>query len=143
MSKDLFIMMREEEISTSNFLPTKKEIQLSSKKFAEKLIANGNPEELFAQALRLSESLNIITDILKKSLPSENFEAFGLKGTFRSGGDSINYSEDEIYAALKFDIDNRVKLLKLAIKQPVIDSYGNDVTKVSTTPRKSSLAISF
>jgi pantoate kinase len=143
MSKDLFIMMREEEISTSNFLPTKKEIQLSSKKFAEKLIANGNPEELFAQALRLSESLNIITDILKKSLPNENFEAFGLKGTYRSGGDSINYSEDEIYVALKVDIDNRVELLKLAIKQPVIDGYGNDVPKVSTTPRKSSLAISF
>lgn len=143
MSKDLFIMMREEEISTSNFLPTKKEIQLSSKKFAEKLIANGNPEELFAQALRLSESLNIITDILKKSLPNENFEAFGLKGTFRSGGDTINYSEDEIYATLKVDIDNRVELLKLAIKQPVIDGYGNDVPKVSTTPRKSSLAISF
>jgi pantoate kinase len=143
MSKDLFIMMREEEISTSNFLPTKKEIQLSSKKFAEKLIANGNLEELFAQALRLSESLNIITEVLKKSLPNENFEAFGLKGTFRSGGDSINYSEDEIYAALKVDIDNRVELLKLALKQPVIDGYLNDVPKVSTTPRKSSLAISF
>ena len=143
MSKDLFIMMREEEISTSNFLPTKKEIQLSSKKFAEKLIANGNLEELFAQALRLSESLNIITEVLKKSLPNENFEAFGLKGTFRSGGDSINYSEDEIYAALKVDIDNRVELLKLALKQPVIDGYLNYVPKVSTTPRKSSLAISF
>jgi pantoate kinase len=143
MSKDLFIMMREEEISTSNFLPTKKEIQLSSKKFAEKLIANGNLEELFAQALRLSESLNIITEVLKKSLPNENFEAFGLKGTYRSGGDTINYCDDEIYAALKVDLDNRVELLKLAIKQPVIDAYGNDVPKVSTTPRKSSLAISF
>jgi pantoate kinase len=143
MSKDLFLMMREEEISTSNFLPTKKEIHLSSKNFAEKLIANGNPEELFAQALRLSESLNIITEVLKKSLPDENFEAFGLKGTFRSGGDTVNYSEDHIYSALKVDLENRVELLKLAIKQPVIDAYGNDVPKVSTTPRKSSLAISF
>jgi hypothetical protein len=143
MSKDLFLMIREEEISTSNFLPTKKEIQLSSKKFAEKIIDYGNKEELFAQALRLSESLNVITDILKKSLPEENFEAFGLKGTYRSGGDSINYSEDEIYASLKCDLDNRAELLKLAIKQPVIDAYGNDVTKVSTTPRKSSLSISY
>jgi pantoate kinase len=143
MSKDLFLMMREEEISTSNFLPTKKEIQLSSKKFAEKLIENGNPEELLAQALRLAESLNIISEVIKKSLPNENFEAFGLKGTFRSGGDTINYSEDEIYATLKADLENRVELLKLAIKQPVIDAYGNDVPKVSTTPRKSSLAITF
>ena len=142
-TKDLFLMMREEEISTSNFLPTKKEIELSSKNFAEKLIANGNPEELLAQALRLAESLNIISEVIKKSLPNENFEAFGLKGTFRSGGDTINYSEDEIYATLKADLENRVELLKLAIKQPVIDAYGNDVPKVSTTPRKSSLAISF
>ena len=142
-TKDLFLMMREEEISTSNFLPTKKEIQLSSKKFAEKLIANGNLEELFAQALRLSESLNIITEVLKKSLPNENFEAFGLKGTFRSGGDTINYSEDEIYATLKADLENRVELLKLALKQHIIDGYGNDVPKVSTTPIKSSLAITF
>ena len=142
-TKDLFLMMREEEISTSNFLPTKKEIQLSSKKFAEKLIENGNPEELLAQALRLAESLNIISEVIKKSLPNENFQAFGLKGTFRSGGDTINYSEDEIYVTLKADLENRVELLKLATKQPVIDAYGNDVPKVSTTPRKSSLAISF
>ena len=35
MSKDLFMMMREEEVATSNFLPTKKELGKSSKQFAE------------------------------------------------------------------------------------------------------------
>ena len=145
MSKDLFLQMREAEIMTDKFLPTKKEIKLSAEKFASDLIDAGeiNITETFAQALRLNEALTIITAKLKKAMPEENFEAFGLKGTFRSGGDSINYSEDEIYVQLKKDLDERVELLKLAQKQEVLDPYGNEVPKVSTTPRKSSLAISF
>jgi hypothetical protein len=87
--------------------------------------------------------LDVINAELLKVIPQENFEAFGLKGTFRSGGETINYSEDAIYTMIKKDLYNRAELLKLALKQDVIDAYGNDVPKVSTTPRKSSLAISF
>lgn len=138
-------MMREEEVATSNFLPTKKEIQKSAKDFALKIIDEGehNLTEVFAQSVRLKEAITIIESELKKQLPDENFEAFGLKGLFRSGGDSINYTEDEIYVTLKSDLDARVELLKLAQKQEVLDTYGNEVPKVSKTPRKSSLAISF
>lgn len=146
MSKDLFMMMREQEVATSNFLPTKKEITATSKKFAESLIekAEHNPEELYAQALRLKEALTVIEGVLKSQLKDEAFEAFGLKGTFRSGGDSINYDEDEVYSAIKKDLSDRTELLKLAQKQDlVLDAGGNEVPKVSTTPRKSSLAISF
>lgn len=78
-----------------------------------------------------------------KSLPQENFEAFGLKGTYRSGGETLNYAEDEVYVQLKADLDARVELLKLAQKQTIIDAYGNEVPKVSTTPRKDSLAITY
>ena len=62
MSKDLFLLMREQEIATDNFLPTKREIQTSSKQFAKKLIDEGlhNPQELLAQALRLKEALTVI-----------------------------------------------------------------------------------
>lgn len=145
MSKDLFMMMREQEVATSNFLPTKKELAKSSKDFAEQLIDSGNysTEELYAQALRLKEALSVIEGTLKGKLPQENFEAFGIKGTYRSGGDTINYSEDEVWTQLKKDLDDRTELLKLAQKQDIIDAYGNEVPKVSTTPRKSSLAISF
>lgn len=145
MSKDLFMMMREEEVATSNYLPTKKEINKTSADFAKKLIDSGNynPEELYSQSVRLKEAVNVIESVLKSHLPEENFEAYGLKGTYRSGGDSINFTEDEIYNKLKEDLDNRVELLKLAQKQEVLDMYGNKVPKVSTTPRKSSLAISF
>lgn len=147
MSKDLFMMMREEEVATSNFLPTKKELAASSKKFAEKLIEDGffNTTELYSQAVRLKESLNVIEGVLKKNLPEENFEAFGLTGTYRSGGDAINYKEDEVYADLKAKLDSRAELLKTAVKtkEEFYDNEGFLVPVVSTTPRKSSLAISF
>lgn len=145
MSKDLFLMLREQEVATSNFLPTKKELKTTAHHFVTELVDSGghNVQELYAQSLRLKEALTVVESELKKQLPEENFEAFGLKGTYRSGGDTLNYKEDEVYNALKWDLDQRVELLKLAQKQEVIDTYGNVVTKVSTTPRKSSLAISF
>jgi hypothetical protein len=145
MSKDLFFMMREQEVQTSNFLPTKKEIQLSSQTFIKEILDAGEIDkfELLAQAKRMGEALDIINAELLKVLPQENFEAYGLKGTFRSGGDTINYAEDRIYATIKKELDDRAELLKLALKQDMFDAYGNEVPKVSTTPRKSSLAISF
>lgn len=145
MSKDLFLMMREQEVATSNFLPTKKELKTSAQDFVSSLVDSGgyNIQELYAQSLRLKEALTVVESELKKQMPLENFEAFGLKGTYRSGGDTVNYKEDEIYNSLKADLDARVELLKLAQKQEVLDTYGNEVPKVSTTPRKSSLAISF
>ena len=145
MSKDLFMMMREQEIQTSNFLPTKKEIQLSSQKFITEILDSGEVDkyELLAQAKRLGEALEVINTELLKVLPQENFEAFGIKGTFRSGGDTINFAEDEVYATIKKDLDARTEQLKMAQKQDTFDAYGNQVPKVSTTPRKSSLAISF
>ena len=146
MSKDLFMMMREQEVATSNFLPTKKELQKSSKEFAKQIIDSGdhNLQKVYAQSLRLKEALVIIEQELKGQLLQENFEAYGLKGTFRSGGDTINYDEDEVYSAIKKDLSDRTELLKLAQKQDlVLDAGGNEVPRVSTTPRKSSLAISF
>lgn len=145
MSKDLFFMMREQEVQTSNFLPTKKEIQLSSQTFIKEILDAGEIDkfELLAQAKRMGEALDVINAELLKVLPQENFEAYGLKGTFRSGGDTINYAEDKIYAIIKKELEDRAELLKIAFKQNVIDLYGNDVPKVSTTPRKSSLVISF
>jgi hypothetical protein len=145
MNNDLIMLMREEEVTTSNFLPTKKELKLQSLNFAEQLVDSGDYElkEIYSQALRLKESLTVVESYLKKALPEEDFEAYGLKGNYRSGGNTLNYTEDEVYCELKADLDARVELLKLAQRQVVLDTYGNEVPKVSTTPRKSSLAISY
>ena len=147
MSKDLFMMLREEEVATSNFLPTKKELKKSSEDFAKNLIESGehNTQEIYAQALRLKEALTSIESILKKELGQENFEAFGLTGTYRSGGDTINFTEDDIVKHLEKQLKDRKELLKVALKsdEAIYDSDGVEVPKVGTTPKKSSLAISF
>jgi len=146
MSKDLFLMMREQEIQTQNFLPNKKEIQFSANTFITDILDKGESDkvELFAQAKRMSEALEVVTAKLLESLPQENFEAYGLKGTWRNGGNTVNYHEDEIWSELKQKLTDRESLLKLALKssEPIFTEYG-EVPKVSTTPRKSSLSISF
>ena len=145
MSKDLFLMMREQEVQTSNFVPNKKEVQFAAKKFITEVLEAGEQDqyELIAQAKRMQEALNVVTAEILNHLPQENFEAFGLKGTYRNGGDTINYDEDEVWLHYKELIKSREELLKLAQKQDIIDGYGNNVPKVSTTPRKSSLSITF
>ena len=147
MSKDLFQLMREQEIQTSNFLPTKKEIQFSAQTFIKGVLDAGETDkfELLAQAKRMGEALDVINAELLKVLPQENFEAFGLKGTFRSGGDTVNFKDCEIWSDINRELKEREELLKLALKSQneIYDSAGVQVPKVSTTPRKSSLAISF
>jgi hypothetical protein len=147
MSKDLFMLMRQQEIETQNFLPNKKEIQFSSKKFITEILEAGEVDkyELIAQAKRMGEALDIINAELLKVLPQENFEAFGLKGTFRNGGDTINYKECEIWSDIQKELKEREELLKVALKsqKEVYDEAGVLVPKVSTTPRKSSLSITF
>jgi hypothetical protein len=147
MSKDLFQLMREQEIQTSNFLPNKKEIQFSAQTFIKDLLDAGDIDkiELLAQAKRMGEALDVINAELLKVLPQENFEAYGLKGTFRSGGETINYKDCEVWSDINRELKEREELLKLALKShnEIYDEAGVQVPKVSTTPRKSSLAISF
>ena len=146
-TKNLFLMLQEQSVETNNFLPSKKEIQLSAKSFVSNLLDAGETDkmELYAQAVRINEALQIVTDELKNSIPQENFEAFGIKGTYRAGGESLNYKEDVVYAELEAKLKERAELIKVATKSKdtIYDSEGVEVTKVSSTQRKSSLAISF
>ena len=146
-NSNLFLMLQEQSVETNNFLPSKKEIQLSAKSFVSNLLDAGQTDkmELYAQAVRINEALQIVTDELKNSIPQENFEAFGIKGTYRIGGESLNYKEDIVYAELEAKLKERAELIKVATKSKdtIYDSEGVEVTKVSSTQIKSSLAISF
>jgi len=146
-NKNLFLMLQEQSVETNNFLPSKKEIQLSAKSFVSNLLDAGSSDkmELYAQAVRINEALQIVTDELKNSIPQENFEAFGIKGTYRNGGSTPNYSEDEKWQQLKQALTDREMLLKVAQKsnETIYDSEGCEVPKVSENIRKSSLSISF
>ena len=147
MSKGLFELMQMEEIETTNFLPTKKEVVKQTTNFITNLLDSGdyNIHELLSQSKRASESLEVINAEILKRLPQENFEAFGLKGTFRNGGEKLNFSEDEVVAELEKKLAQRKELVKTATKsdEPIYDSEGCEVPKVSSTQIKSSLSISF
>lgn len=145
MSKDLFTLMREQELAHQT--PTKKQVIDFSNNFADTIIANGehNLYELYAQLKRTQEAIDTIESKIKDKLPQENFEAFGLKGTFRNGGAIANYTEDPIYAEIKSKLDDRKMLLDVALKSnnSIYDNEGIEVPKVSQTERKSTLAISW
>jgi hypothetical protein len=147
MSKDLFQLMREQEVQTQNFLPNKKEIQFSATKFITDVIDGGEVDkyELLAQAKRMQEALDVITAKILEVVPQENFEAFGLKGTFRNGGETINYKDDFKWSEIKEKLSEREMLLKVALKSnsSIYDDDGVEVTRVSTSPRKDTLAISW
>jgi hypothetical protein len=146
-NKDLFQMMREQEVQTQNFLPNKKEIQFSSTKFIIDVIDGGEVDkyELLAQAKRMQEALDVITAKILEVVPQENFEAFGLKGTFRNGGETINYKDDFKWSEIKEKLSEREMILKVALKSnsSIYDDDGVEVTRVSTSPRKDTLAISW
>lgn len=147
MSKDIFMQMREREIITDNFVPTKKEIQKSTTSFIKEIIDSGNYniQEKYCEVRRLKEAVDVMESELKKALPDENFEAFGVKATYRGGGSVANYNDDPIYASIKKQLDNRKTLLDAALKtdDPFYDSEGIEVPKVSKTERKSSLSVTF
>jgi len=144
-SKDLFLMMREQEVTADNFFPTKKQVQSNAQQFANDLIESGEQDklEMFAQAVRINEALSIVTDTLKKYLPAEKQTAYGIEIVPVNGRTMIQYSEDPIWQQLNNDLKAREELLKLALKQDVIDAYGNDVPKVSVKYASDSLTVKY
>jgi hypothetical protein len=143
--KHLFELMQMQEIATNNYLPNKKEIELSSKSFAKKLIDSGEIDKLeaFAQAERLTTAISNVRDELKASLPREKQIAYGIEINPVNGRQMIQFSEDPIWQQLNADLKAREELLKLALKQDVIDAYGNDVPKVSVKYASDSLAVKY
>jgi hypothetical protein len=143
MSKQLFELMQQQQIAEA--FPTKKQVQSNAQQFANDLIENGEQDklEMFAQAVRINEALSIVTDTLKKSLPAEKQTAYGIEIVPVNGRQMIQYSDDPIWQQLNNDLKAREELLKLALKQDVIDAYGNDVQKVSVKYAADSLTIKY
>jgi hypothetical protein len=143
--KHFFELMQQQEIATNNFLPSKKEIILSSEQFANNLIQNGEHDklEMFSQVVRIKEALNTIHDAIKASLPREKQIVYGIEINPVNGRQMIQYDEDVTWCQLHADLRAREELLKLALKQDVFDAYGNDVPKVSVKYSADSLTIKY
>jgi len=146
LSKDMFMDMREVQIASlydSTF--TKKEAVMTGKRMVDNVLENGNVDimEFGANLVRLNEVVNSAVTEFRKHILPEKQSILGVGFTPVNGGNTINYEEDEIYCQLKADLNARIELLKLAQKQSFIDAYGNEVPKVSTSPRKDSVTIKF
>ena len=147
MSKNLYELMQMQEIATNNFLPSKKELELSSKTFAKNLIDAGEIDkvEAFAQAERLTTAISNVRDELKASLPREKQIAYGIEINPVNGRQMIQFAEDEIYASLQKQLKDREELLKVALKTetPFYDNEGFEVPKVSVKYASDSLAVKY
>jgi hypothetical protein len=147
MSKDLYFQFNAEQIETM-YSPTftKKEAVLTGKRMVDYILEKGevDPLQVWTNICRLKEVVNSADAAFREKVEIlEKTDRNGVEFNYTNGGATIDYSEDEIYNKLKADLEARVELLKLAQKQTVIDAYGNDVPKVGTTPRKSSITVKF
>ena len=147
MSKLQFFEMRAEEIATiydSTF--TKKEAILTGKRMVDNLLESGEIDKMSfgANLIRLNEVIGSAVSTFRDSIIDIDKQlVLGVEFNPVNGGNTINYVDDEIYVELKRCLDSRVEQLKLAQKQDTFDAYGNQVPKVSTTPRKSSITVKF
>jgi hypothetical protein len=147
MSKLQFFEMRADQMTAlydSNF--TKKDAIKTGEALIENVLDSGDISimELGANLVRLQQVVNSAVDKFRSHIVDiEKTTILGVEFNPVNGGNTINYADDEIYATIKADLDARTEQLKLAQKQPTFDVYGNEVPKVSTTPRKSSITIKF
>lgn len=147
MSKLQFFEMRAEQMTAlydSTF--TKKDAIRTGEDLVKNALEVGEvePMELLANLVRLEQVISSAVATFRNHIIDEpKRTVLGVEFNPTNGGNAINYSDDPIYCELKKDLDDRVELLKLAQKQEVLDNYGNEVPKVSTTPRKSSVTIRF
>ena len=147
MSKLQFFEMRAEQMTAiydSTF--TKKDAIKTGENLIDSVLESGEVEimELGANLVRLQQVVNSAVDKFRSHIiDTEKIKVLGVEFSPINGGNTVNYAEDEVYQILKSDLDARVELLKLAQKQEVLDTSGNEVPKVSTTPRKSSITIKF
>ena len=147
MGKLQFFEMRAEQMTAlydSTF--TKKDAIKTGEAIIDNALESGDVEimELGANLARLEQVVSAaMAKFRNHIIDKEKQLVLGVEFSPVNGGNTVNYSDDETWSTIKSDLDARTEQLKMAQKQPTFDAYGNEVPKVSTTPRKSSITIKF
>ncbi len=144
MSKQLFELMKEQESFPVHF--GKRDYISRGKEIVNSVLESGDIDkiEFWTKVAKIKETINAMDSQLRESIQlNEKILSNGVEFNPVIGGNSINYDQDEIYIQLKKDLKEREELLKIAQKSTIFDAYGNEVPKVGTTPRKSSITIKF
>jgi hypothetical protein len=144
LTKELFSEMREVGYS-ADF--SKKQAQITGKQLAERIADEGNvsKHEALANLVRLSEVVNTAISELKERVSDEKVTVMGVEFTPINGRKMPQYKDDELYRQIANELEQRKNLLDAALKsdQPIYDSEGVEVPKVSVNFSKSSLTIKF
>jgi len=147
MSKQQFEEMIEKEINQEFPIHFGKKDYISqSKKIVNEVLEKGDKDKIdfWTKIVKMKESINAMDSQLREKVTiTEKITLNGVEFNPVQGGVSINYDEDIVYQEFKKQLKEREELLKIAQKSTIFDAYGNEVPKVSTTPRKSSITIKF
>ena len=148
-SKDLFFDMRSEEMQTI-YSPdfTKKQAEQTGINLINKLFEDGNqtPVQFYSNIARLKAVIDSADKAFRDRLNlTEPHSYNGVLFTPKNGAESLNYSEDDICVLLENKVKQRQELLKVASKSddPIFDSEGCEVPKVSKKFNKPSIVITF
>lgn len=146
-SGNAFLAMRAEEmVQMYDSTFTKKQAIETGESLVNTALEEGNvsTHELMGTLVRLKAVVDSAEAKCRANLPYDKVILQGIEFTPVDGGNTINVMEDPVYAQMKKDLDDRADLLKLAQKQDlVLDAGGNEVPRVGTTPRKSSITVKF
>ena len=148
-SKDLFFDMRSEELQTI-YSPhfTKKQAEQTGIDLINRMFEEGNrtPVQFYSNIARLKSVIDSADKAFRDRLTLNQAESYnGVTFTPKNGAESLNYSEDSVYADLESKLKQRSELLKVASKSDelIFDSEGCEVPKVSKKYNKSSIVITF
>lgn len=148
-SKDLFFDMRSEEINRM-YAPdfTKKQAEQTGIDLIDKMFKDGNqtPVQFYSNIARLKAVIDAADKEFRDRLNLSAADSYnGITFTPKNGSESLNYSEDLVYANLEHRLKQRTELLKYAVKsdEPIFDSEGCEVPKVTKKYNKSSIVITF
>jgi len=149
MSKEQFELMRLQEMETL-YSPdfTKKEATETGKQLVKNVLESGEVNKLHfgANLARLNEVISsAMVEFRESIIDIEKSKELGVEFNPVNGGETLNFKDDPIWCDIKKELTEREELLKTAYKskKEIYDSEGIEVTKVSSTPKKSSITIKF
>lgn len=127
---------------------TKKQAEQVGKDLCEKVFSKGllDEKKIFSNICRLKEVVNSADKAFRERLNIQGTESVnGVEFSYKNGSKKLNYMEDIIYRNLSEKLKEREELLKVAhnSKDPIFDSEGAEVPKITAVFNKSSITVKF
>lgn len=138
------------ELSGVMYAPdfTKKKAEQTGLDLVSKIFNEGtqSPIEVYSNIVRLKSVIDSADKAFRERLNLSNADSFnGVTFTPKNGAESLNYSEDSVYAELEAKLKQRAELLKVASKsdEAIFDAEGCEVPRVSKKYNKPSIVVTF